>query len=204
MSPSKLIARSYRRARHRKARRSMLGHRLPGDSRAIHGGVERLDSVHVGDERGRRCVPAADHQIDSRCGRMLADERDRVEGHHEVADALETQEENAARRRLGLPGRATHHDRRGNAEREIGEADNRSLARCLDLQVFEHRGLARVGHGARGTVSSAIRSIMTPTSRGSGTPSASPGFHVRVAMRSRPGSSRVASSAASSGSSSKR
>jgi hypothetical protein len=80
--------------------------------------VQRLDAADLGDETSQRRVPAAHDEVDLGLGRLGANGPDRAQGHQEIADALEPQQQHAGRRparlapreRLDGPGR---HRQRG-------------------------------------------------------------------------------------------
>ena len=55
-----------------------------------------MDGVHAGNECREVAVPAADGQVDGRARRERLDEGDRVQGHEQVADPLQPEQQNAA------------------------------------------------------------------------------------------------------------
>ncbi len=78
--------------------------------------VERLDAVDVWDRPRELLVPAADHEIDPCRRRMPANRRDSGERHQQVADPLETKQQNPLRHGRLLSATERANDRRRRRE----------------------------------------------------------------------------------------
>ena len=98
-------------------------------------GIQRLDARHSGNCVGKRSVPAADDEIDLRVGREPADVGDRRQGHQQIADPLETQEQDAAGRVAedAVPAERRTQPSYGR-EHAVRGADEPAFAGVVDLQ----------------------------------------------------------------------
>ena len=100
---------------------------------------------------------------------MRPDHRNGFEHHHEIADALQSQQKNAARRATLPAARASrgHPKQLRGSEARIGQPDEHSFLPIGNLKMFEHYRISAL-------------SIMTPSARVSDPPRTVRGIHVEL------------------------
>ena len=162
--------------------------------RASHG-ASSTSTVFTGSSRASASFQLPTTEIDRRRpARGAAGLRRSRPGHQQIADALEPQQEHAARRGAGTRGHEPSRQGR-DAEREVRQANQQALTSGLDVQIVEHRGVQRAAPTRR----TSTRSTITPRSRLSSAPVSARGFHVVLISRTVTESTLAAACAASAG-----
>lgn len=146
--------------------------------------VEGLD-MDVRYHIRQRAIPASDDEVNRGVGSHGAHHGDGVEHHQQVADALQPEQKDAARRgnaagvRSVRPSKPLH-----GGQAHVCQSDEYPFLPIGNLKVLKHYRIP-------------ARSIMTPSARSSAPPNTSRGVHVVLSIRTSLAAPLAASSAAS-------